>query len=112
MNNRRNRYRQMERYMTYALLTDLGVFLLFLIAAGNGVLWLKIITAIIAILLSGLCLGFLFLSRELLRPRSLWMSAAAAAVALCTLFSLLLNYPSPNPYKSIDFDVSVSEDIE
>lgn len=99
----------MERYMTYALLADLVIFVLYLIAAGTGIIWLKVITAIIAILLSGLCLAFLYLSQELLRPRSLWMSAAAAAIAVCVLFSLILNFPSPSPYKQTETSPVTSE---
>lgn len=100
----------MERYMTYALLADLVIFVLYLIAAGTGIIWLKVITAIIAILLSGLCLAFLYLSQELLRPRSLWMSAAAAAIAVCVLFSLILNFPSPSPYKQSETSTVTSEE--
>jgi len=32
----------------------------------------------------------------------LWMSVSAAAVVLCLLFSLILNMPSPNPYKATE----------
>lgn len=105
MRNNRNRYRQMEFYMTCTLAADTLLFLFYLISAGNGIIWLKAITAILAIGISLLCLGFLYLSQELLRTRSLWMSAAAAAILLCTVFSLLLNYPSPNPYNDSDFSV-------
>ncbi len=83
--------------MTYALIADGLLFILYLICAGAGIIWLKVILAILAILLSGLCLAWLFVSRELLRPRSLWMSAAAAAVIVCIVFSLILNYPSAMP---------------
>ena len=95
-----NRYKEMERYMTYALLADAGLFLLYLIFAACGIIWLKVILAILAIILSGLCLGFLYITKELLRKRSRWMSVAAAAVLVCTLFSLVLNFPRPNPYKN------------
>lgn len=98
MTKRVNRYKQMERYMTMALLADACVFVLYLIGAGMGTLWLKVLTAIVAIVLSGLCLGFLYLTKELLRRRSLWMTTAAAAILLCTLLSLILNFPSPSPY--------------
>ena len=97
MHKRNNRYRQMELRMSCVLLADLVLFLIFLFAAGFDVLWLKVITSIITIVTSVLCLGFLFLSQELLRRRSLWMTAAAAALLLCTIFSLILGYPSPAP---------------
>lgn len=93
------RYKQMEQYMTYALFADAVLFILFLIFAGLGIIWLKVITAILCILLSGACLALLYLSKELLKQRSLWMSTAAAAIIVCLLFSLILNFPCPNIYK-------------
>lgn len=99
MEKRRNRYREMERCVTFALITASLFFIVFLIASGIGILWLKTITAILSIFVSGLCLTLLFLNRELLRQRSLWMSVSAAALVICILFSLILNFPSPNPYK-------------
>ena len=99
MAKKRNRYKEMEKYMSIALIADAVLFVLYLICAGAGVIWLKVILAIFAILLSGLCLGFLYLTRELMRRRSLWMTACAGAVLLCLLFSLILNFPSPNKYK-------------
>ena len=94
---RTNRYKQMELKMSAVLLADFILFVIFLFAAGFGIIWLKVITAIIAILVSLLCLGFLFLSQELLRRRSLWMTAAAGAMLICILFSLILGYPCPAP---------------
>lgn len=96
MSRRANRYKQMERNMTAVLIADLILFIVFLFAAGFGVIWLKVITAIVAICTSGLCLGFLYLSQELLRRRSLWMSVAAAAILVCTVLALIFNYPSPS----------------
>ncbi len=96
----RNRYKEMERYMTYALIADAVLFVLYLICAACGIIWLKVILAILAMSLSALCLYFLYATKELLRQRSLWMSACAAAVLVCTLASLLLNFPSPNKYKN------------
>ena len=78
MARKRNRYREMEQFMTYFLIGDGVVFLLFLLASAFGVTWLKVI-------------------RELLRPRSRWMSIGFAAVLLCLLVSLLLRYPGPDP---------------
>ncbi len=93
MANRKNRYQQLERYLTYALILDGILFVLYLLFAGLGIVWLKAIIAILALLLSGLCLYLLYATNELLRQRSLWMSLSAASIILCTLFSLLLNYP-------------------
>lgn len=99
MASNRIRYRQMERYMTYALIADAALFLFYLLFAGLGVVWLKAITAVLAIVLSAACLAYLYISRELLRRRSLWMTVGAAAVIVCIVISLLLNFPSPNAVK-------------
>jgi hypothetical protein len=101
-----SRYRQMEQVMTYILLGDLAVFIIYLFAAGFGIIWLKAITAIIAILVSGLCLLFLHMTQELLKQRSFWMTVAAASILICVLFSLILNFPSPNPFKEMTDTVS------
>ena len=95
MGKKNTRYTQMQQYMTYAILANVGLFVLYLIFAGFGVIWMKAIMAILSILLSLACLGFLYLCQELLRRRSQWMTLSAAALLLCTLMSLLLNYPSP-----------------
>ena len=92
---KRNRYREMESLMTKVILGDAAVFVLFLIFAGLGMTVLKVITAIIAIFGSLLCLGWLFLTGEFTRRRSLWMVTAFICIALCVLFSLLLNFPCP-----------------
>lgn len=92
-----SRYLQMRKIMTYVLLSDLAVFILYLLAAGFGVIWLKVLTAIITILTSVLCLGYLYLTQEIFRKRSLWMTAAAGAILICLLYSLVLNYPCPLP---------------
>ena len=97
MNKQKSRYKQMEKYMTYAILGDLLFFILFWASAGAGIVWAKVITAIVTILVSILCLLYLFLTKELLRPRSLWMTAASGAILICLLFALILNVPSPNP---------------
>lgn len=97
MTKKINRYKMMERYMTIALLVDLLLFISFLIAAGNGIIWLKVLLSIFIIALSVGCIGFLYLSKELFRSRSLWMGTAAVAIFVCTLFALILNYPSPKP---------------
>ena len=95
MGKKNTRYTQMQQYMTYAILANVGLFVLYLIFAGFGVIWMKAIMAILSILLSLACLGFLYLCQELFRRRSQWMTLSAAALLLCTLVSLILNYPSP-----------------
>ena len=99
MSQKQTRYQQMEWVMTIALVAAAGLFLLYLVFAAYGVIWLKVITAILAVLISLACLAFLYFSQELLKRRSLWMSVAAGAVLVCLFFSLLLNFPRPNPYK-------------
>ena len=111
MADKRNRYKQMEWYMTYALVANLGLFLLYLVFSAFAITWLKVILAILVFLISAACLAYLYLSQELLRRRSLWMSAAAAAVLLCLLVSLLCNYPRPNPFKTEVPDKASTSDI-
>lgn len=97
MGKQHNRYKQMERYMTMALALDVVLFLLFLIYSGAGVIWVKVITAIFSMLLSAAGIAFLYMSKELLRPRSLWMTTAFVSIIVCVLFSLILGFPSPRP---------------
>ena len=94
-----SRYKQMQFYLTIALIADFALFVLYLIVAGSGIIWLKIVLAVLIFLISLAALAFLYLTKELLRRRSLWMTLGAGAIALCLLFSLILNFPSPNPRK-------------
>ena len=88
-------YRFFEHYMTLGILVDAAIFLLYLIMAGIGAVAMKIIFAVLAFLISGAALFFLFTSKEMLKPRSFWMTMASAAIILCTLVSLLCRYPAP-----------------
>ena len=97
MRSNNNRYAMMERRITYGLLLSAFIFIVYLFAAGAGTIWLKVISAIVSISLPSLCLAILYLSKELLRPRSLWMTVASVAIIICTVFSLILNFPSPRP---------------
>lgn len=101
MNDPKRRYKQMEKYITYVLLGTLLFFIIYLIASACAIQWLKAITATLTLLASVLCLGYLYLCKELLHRRSLWMSVAFAGLTICVLFSLILRFPSPNPYKSL-----------
>lgn len=99
MAGKSHRYKEMERYMTITLCADTALFVFYLIAAGNGVIWLKVILTLLCLGVSGLLLWFLYTTNELLRQRSLWITTGAAAIAVCLFFSLILNFPSPNKYK-------------
>lgn len=99
MADRKNRYQQLESVMTIVLIADAVLFVLYWIFAAVGIVWLKAFVAILCILVSAACLGFLFLTQELLRPRSKWMTYSAGALLLIVVLSLILNFPSPNPHK-------------
>ena len=90
-----NRYKELEQYLTIFLIASTIAFVLYLIFAGIGILWLKVITAIFAILLPVLCLALLYLTKELLKQRSLWLTAGFFGIFLCTVVSLIANFPSP-----------------
>lgn len=95
MGNRRS-YKFLEKRLTYALFAALAGFIAYLIAAGIGLVWLKVLTAIVAILVPVLCLGLLYTTKELLRQRSLWLTTGFAGILLCTVISLICNFPSPS----------------
>lgn len=95
MNENQSGYRFFEQLMTVMLFVSLAFFVLYLIMAGVGVAVMKIVFAILTILLSGVCLFMLYTSKELLKPRSLWLTAAFGSLILCTLVSLICNYPAP-----------------
>ena len=90
---KRNRYRELEKKVTLMIAADAAVFVLYLLVAGAGVVALKVITSIVAIIGSLLGLGFVFMAGELLKKRSLWMTVGFGAIALCTLVSLLCKVP-------------------
>lgn len=92
---RRRSYKKDERLLTRILLADVAIFILYMLFAGLGVAALKTITAIIAIIGSLLCLGYLFMRGEIMKPRSRWLVYGFAAIALLVVVSLILNYPSP-----------------
>lgn len=91
----RSRYRDLEQMLTIFLIASAADFVLFLIFAGIGIIWLKVITAIFAILLPVLCLALLYLTKELLKQRSLWLTTGFFGIFLCTVVSLIANFPSP-----------------
>ena len=88
-----NKYKAFEQFMTVALCADAVVFILYMIFAGLGIIWLKVITSILVILICSAVLAFMYMTGELLKRRSLWITTAAASILVCLLFSLMLNYP-------------------
>ena len=92
---KRNSFKQLELRMTIAVGIDLALFLLYLLCAGAGIGWLKVITALAAIALSALAIGFLVLINEHKKARSYWLFAAFGSIAVVILVSLLLGYPAP-----------------
>ena len=92
---KRNRYREMESLMTKIILADAFVFVLYLIFAAKDLVVLKIISAIIALVASLLSTGWLYITGEFGRRRSLWMVTTFICIVICVVVSLLLNYPCP-----------------
>ena len=88
-----NNYKDLDRVMTIALIGTAALFFFYLVFALFGVIWLKVILAVGMFIVSGGCLAFLYLTRELTRRRSLWMTTASGGILICLLFSLILNFP-------------------
>ena len=93
MAKRNNRYRQFDLLMTRVVLGAVFVFLLYLLSAATGIGWLKGLTAVVAIVGSGLMIGYLYLTQEWLKKRSLWMTLSFASIILLTIMSLICKVP-------------------
>lgn len=93
----RMRYKQIDRLLSRVLIGDTAAFILYLIFAALGLSVLKFIIAIIALLVSSLCLYYLYTLGEFKKARSRWLVMGFGSIILCTLVSLILNYPSPAP---------------
>ena len=102
MIDRQNRYKQMELLLGGVVGADILLFIIYWIAAGSAIIWLKAVSAVLIVLLSLACIGYLYMTKELLKRRSLWIGLAAAAIVVCTLLSLILRFPSPNPLKAAE----------
>lgn len=96
-NRSRNRYREMESIMMKVLIGDGLIFFLYMFAASRVGAWsvIKVICAVLTILISVLCLVWLYLTQEFTRRRSLWMVTASVSILACVLVSLCLGYPCP-----------------
>ena len=89
------RYKRMETLMTAVLILDAIIFIAYLIFAGIGMIGMKAVTAVLCFLISAAVIYFLYMTRELLRKRSIWMTLAAVCMILCLLVSLLARFPAP-----------------
>lgn len=87
----KNRYKQLEQYMTIALIANLFLFILCLCV--SSIIWLKVILSILIISISVACIVYLYMTKELLKPRSLWMTSGAVSILACQLASIILNFP-------------------
>ena len=92
---KRNRYREMESKMTLILISAAVLFVLYLVCASFGLTVLKYILAVVSIIASVLCLGWLYLTGEFKHRRSLWMITGFISIIACLLVSMILKYPYP-----------------
>ncbi len=90
MASKRNHYQELEKILKTGLFANAVAFVLYLLFA---VAWLKVIFAILAVLIPVAGLALLFLSRELLRQRSLWLTTGFFSLLICTVVSLILAFP-------------------
>lgn len=93
----RNRYREMESLMTKVLIGDGLLFCLYMYAASRVGVWgtVKVISAVLTVLITCLAIGWLYLTKEIGKRRSLWMVTACISILTCLLVSLCLKYPCP-----------------
>ena len=91
----RKRYKELEQMMARILVADVVVFALFALFAGMGVVALKVICAIVTIIVSAMCLAFLYMTGELKKRRSLWLVVGYSGILVCLLVSLICHFPSP-----------------
>lgn len=94
-NTPKRSYRQLEKRLIAAVLADLGVYLLYLLFAGLGIVWLKLTLAVVGIVAGILGCAFLVLIDEYKRRRSRWVLCAFGAIALCIVVSLITRFPGP-----------------
>lgn len=97
MSKKTSQRKMMERVMAGFLLADTALFAGCLVVSGLGIGWAKILLAILTGLTALLGLTSLHLTRELYRPRSRYLAVGFAAVLVCLVVSLAVNYPSPAP---------------
>lgn len=88
-----NDYKVLDRYMTYALIGTAIAFALYLLFALLGVIWLKVILSILIFLACAGILAVLYLTGEIGKLRSRWMTFGAGCTAFTLLISLITGCP-------------------
>ena len=88
-----NNYKDLDRFMSIALVGTAALFVLYLLFALIGVVWLKVVLSILIFLLCAGMLVVLYLTGEILKVRSRWMTIGAACTAFCLLVSLITGCP-------------------
>ena len=81
--------------MTRIILGVLAAFILFLFFAWKGIVVPKLIFGIVSMVVSALSVGWLYITGEFSHRRSLWMITTFICIIVCTLVSLIFNYPCP-----------------
>lgn len=89
------RYRKLEQAVTWALSAESILFLLYLGCNRFGATWLSTVLAVVMAAGAVLGLVYLYLTRELTRPRSRWMTGGFGAVLLCLALSSFLHFSVP-----------------
>ena len=87
-------YKKLERFLTILLIIDFVVFLLFFISTIAGGIVLRVISILLLILICPYGLWMLYNNKELFTQRSLWLTCGFGGILICTLVSLICNYPS------------------
>ncbi len=93
MNAPKDHHQELERMLTVFVLAALVLFVAYLALAVVGQPVLKLVSAVLAILISIFSLWVLVNTKELLKQRSLWLSCSFASITLCIIVSLLCQFP-------------------
>ncbi len=89
----KDHFQELEHMLTIFVIADLVLFIAYLIFAGTNVLIGKILCAVLALVVAVYGLWVLFNTKELSKQRSLWITCSFGAIALCTIVSLICQYP-------------------
>lgn len=95
MEQKNNRFRDLEQFLTILIFAMTAIFIFYLFMAGSGMAVLKVIAVVLIAAIAAFGLWLLVKSRELLRQRSIWMTLSFVCCLICTLVSLLTGYPGP-----------------